>query len=201
MWRELAAGEPNLMLLMDFYGQFSDHIVHMMIQQQSHCRFHSPDPLLRDACLLNLLLQTLLFDKPFAFPLVSSTRFSLITIFYPKIMKRCIVVGSILPRTAVDALAEDYTTAIQQVVTKLDEHAATQREQGRDIRELGRDLRDHVREQSRDAREMKARLATVDTRLNRMDERLDTLSEDVGSLKVEMNQKFEQVITLLTQSN
>ena len=97
-----------------------------------------------------------------------------------------------------DILAEDYTTAIQQVVKKLDEHAGTQREQGRDIRELSRDLRDHVREQSRDAREMKARLATVDTRLNRMDERLDTLSEDVGSLKLEMNQKFDQVIALLT---
>lgn len=85
-----------------------------------------------------------------------------------------------------NALADDYAAAIQQVVTKLDEHGAMQREHGRNIREVGRDLC-----------EVKARLATVDVRLNRMDERLDTLSEETRSLKTEMNQKFDQVIALL----
>jgi DNA-binding ferritin-like protein (Dps family) len=87
-------------------------------------------------------------------------------------------------------LEGDYAAAMQAVALKLDEHAATQREQGRDIRELGRDMR----EQGRDMREVKTRLATMDTRLNRLDEKFDTLKEEI-------NQKFEQVIALLLPKN
>jgi chaperonin cofactor prefoldin len=43
-------------------------------------------------------------------------------------------------------------------------------------------------------RGVKTRLATMDTRLNRLDEKFDTLKEEI-------NQKFEQVITLLLPKN
>lgn len=87
-----------------------------------------------------------------------------------------------------NSLADDYETFAQQVVAKLDEHAATQRAQGRDIREI----------KTRIAT-VDTRLGTVDSRLNGLDDKVDALSEDVGSLRVEINQKFEQVIALLTQ--
>lgn len=91
------------------------------------------------------------------------------------------------------ALEGDYATVIRAVAVKLDEHAAAQRGQGRDIREI------------------KARLAVVDTRLNGLDEKVDTLSEDmsslkadvgslkseVGAIRAEMNRKFDQILALL----
>lgn len=93
-----------------------------------------------------------------------------------------------------NSLAQDYATAIQAVVVKLDEHATAQREQGRNIRALSLD----VREMGLDMREVKARLATMDTRLNRMDEKFDSLREQMDQKFEQVNQKFEQVIALLS---
>ena len=81
-----------------------------------------------------------------------------------------------------DSLQHDFAEPVRQVMLKVDEQGRDLRDQGRDIRELGRDMR-----------EIKTRMATMDTRLNRVDERLD-------SIKLEMRQKFDQVIALLQQN-
>ena len=94
------------------------------------------------------------------------------------------------------SLEGDYTVAIQEVAVKLDEHAGLLRGLSKDVREHARDIREiKARLMTMDTRlgAMDARLATVGTRLNSMDEKLDAFRE-------EMNRKFDQVITLLSQA-